>query len=204
MSQPTTFAPIITTPLPERITIPTRDAPRASLLVHVDPVEHGRRQAAGLGAVTDAAALDVMLELPVGMPVALIGMSSTPRHFVNRIPVGAATISGARVTRHAVRPLTVLMATVYGNCSETSLMYAERFTPFCTRRILTTIRPVMPDTLIEIGFYGIGVTYQAPDGTEETLVEAKPWVPKRHTPTGWRFVELAYKTVLEQYVDPAV
>ncbi|MET9657564.1 hypothetical protein [Streptomyces sp. NPDC006510] len=55
-----------------------------------------------------------------------------------------------------------------------------------------------PKQLLDFGFYGIGVVLQHPDGDLETLVEPRPWHPKRHTPDAWWFEERAYEQFLKQ------
>jgi hypothetical protein len=164
----------------------------ASLLVAVDPVEDARRRAAGLGAVTDMAALTLLLTLPEGFPVPVASLSARDRRTLRRVPAGVVEVSGGEVVRLAVKPLRAVLATVSGTCSETALGKASSFAPFCARRVLTRVRPVMPETLIEFDFYGVGITHRAADGSEETLVEPRPWRPMRHTPASWRFVEEAY------------
>ncbi|WP_329595568.1 hypothetical protein OG298_44490 (plasmid) [Streptomyces sp. NBC_01005] len=52
--------------------------------------------------------------------------------------------------------------------------------------------------MLDCGFYGIGVVLQHPDGDLETLVEPRPWRPKRHTPDAWWFEERAYEQFLKQ------
>ena len=54
----------------------------------------------------------------------------------------------------------------------------------------------MPETLIEYGFWGVGL-YLERDGELETLVEPTTWRPKRHTAAGWRFAEEAYGAYLK-------
>jgi hypothetical protein len=171
----------------------------ASLLVAVDPVEDARRRTAGLGAVTDMAALELLLTLPEGFPVPVASLPDRDRRALKRLPAGVVEASGGEVVRLAVKPLRAVLATVRGTCSETALGKASSFAPFCARRVLTRVRPEFPETLIEFGFYGVGVTYRAADGAEETLVEPRPWRPMRHTPAGWRFIEQAY----EQYRQEA-
>lgn len=167
----------------------------ASLLVAVDPVEDARRRTAGLGAVTDMVALTLLLALPAGFPVPVASLSVRDRRALRRLPAGAVEVSGGEVVRLAVKPLRAVLATVTGTCSQTALGKASSFAPFCARRVLTRVRPTMPETLIEFDFYGVGITHRASDGSEETLVEPRPWRPMRHTPAGWRFIEQAY----EQY-----
>lgn len=170
----------------------------ASLLVSVDPVEDARRREAGLGAVTDMDALTLLLSLPEGFPVPMASLPVRDRRALRRLPTGVVDVCDGDVVRLAVKPLRAILATVSGTCSETALGKASNFAPFCARRVLTRVRPTMPETLIEFDFYGVGITYRAADSTEETLVEPRPWRPMRHTPAGWRFIEQAYAQWLKE------
>jgi hypothetical protein len=166
--------------------------------VAVDSVEDARRRAAGLGAVTDWTVLTLLLTLPEGFPVPVASLSDRDRRALRRVPAGVVEVSGGEAVRMAVKPLRAVLATVSGTCSETALGKASSFAPFCARRVLTRVRPTMPETFIEFDFWGVGITHRTPDGTEETLVEPRPWRPLRHTPAGWRFIEQAYEQYRKQ------
>jgi hypothetical protein len=177
------------------VTLPAPGRSRAVLTVEIDPVEHARRRAAGLGAVTDMAVLAFLFALPEGLPVPLASLPEPVNRTVRRMPAGVVSVTGEQVVRHAVRPCRVQLATVHGSCSATDMEQAGSFAPFCARRVVTAVRPQFPETLIEYDFWGVGITLESPDG-EETLVEPRRWMPKRHTPAGWRFVETVYAKYL--------
>jgi hypothetical protein len=185
----------------------TRNAPAyariwsGSVLLQVDHAEHARRQAAGLGALTNLGTLDLLMTLPEGMAVPVATLSDSQRRALRRLPAGTVTTADQQVTRLAVRPVRAVLATVRGRCSRTSLERASKFAPFCSRRVLTRVRPDL-ETLIEYDFYGVGVTYQHADGAEESLSSPRPWVPQRHTPAGWWFAERAYDMWLREAPGP--
>lgn len=177
----------------------------AELTLDIDRAEHDRRRAAGIGVVTGHGfgGLDHLMALPHGLPVPLDALTKPQRAYVRRAPAGICTITDGQVTRHAVRPCRVTMATVrYDTTYRMALESASRFAPFCARRVV--VKRLDKDAfrrisiLAEFDFYGIGIVLEHPDGTEETVVEPRPWRPMRHTPAGWWFAERAYAQYLAQ------
>ena len=175
----------------------------AELTLDIDQAEHERRAAAGIGVVTGHGfgGLDVLMALPHGLPVPLADLTPYQRKYVRRAPAGICTAADGQVTRHAVRPCRVTMATVrYDTTYRMALNSASRFAPFCSRQVIVkrldkdAFRRI--NTLAEFDFYGIGIVLEHADGTEETVVEPRPWRPMRHTPAGWWFAERAYAQYL--------
>lgn len=166
------------------------------LHIALDPAEHARRTGAGLGGIYSYGQLDLLLGLPVGMPVPVASLDARDRRTLKRLPAGAVTVTSGMVTRHAVRPCKVMLATVRGTVTQATMTRAGRFAPFCSRTIITPTRP-RADKLFEADFYGIGVVLEH-DGQQETLVEPRPWRLMRHTCSGWAFVERAYELALKE------
>lgn len=169
----------------------------ATLRLDIDPAEHQRRQEAGIRLATGHGfgGLDVLMALPHGWPVPVTELTDHQRAYVHRAPAGICTVTDGQVTRHATRPCRVALATVRAkSASQLALDSASRFAPFCARQVVITQAPSlrMSERLLEFGFYGIGVTLEHADGELETLVEPRPWRPKRHTPAAWWFAETAY------------
>lgn len=172
----------------------------ATLHLAIDPAEHQRRQAAGIGPITGHGfgGLDHLMALPAGLPVPVDSLTEAQRAYVLRAPAVICTIHDGQVTRHAIRPCRVTLATVRSaTACKTALESAGRFAPFCARAVVITRRPRMVETLTEFDFWGIGAVLEHADGTTETLVEPAPWRPMRHTPAGWWFAERAYTAYLE-------
>jgi hypothetical protein len=92
----------------------------------------------------------------------------------------------------------VILARVEGAPTRRDLGRASGFAPFCARTLVIPRLPHRAGFLTEADFWGIGITHRASDGSEETLVEPRPWRPMRHTPAGWRFVEQAYAEYLKK------
>ena len=175
----------------------------ATLHLDINAEEHERRQAAGLGAIHRIGLLHALLTLPAGMPVQEAQLALRDRAHVRRAPAGIVDRAHGMVTRQAVRPCRITLATVRtATCSKTALESAGRFAPMCARAVIARIRPAMPETLIEFDFWGVGIYLEHPDGVLETLVEPAPWVPKRHTPAGWSFTEQAYAAYLTRTATP--
>ncbi|MGW3563572.1 hypothetical protein ACWDSL_06665 [Streptomyces sp. NPDC000941] len=173
----------------------------ATIHLEIDHTEHQRRQADGIGPVTGYGfgGLSHLMALPEGIPVPLASLTKEQRTYVRRVPAAICTIHNGQVTRHAIRPCRVVMATVRAKSASTlALNSASRFTPFCARQVIIrrlTVRYQQRE--FDFDFYGIGLLLEHDDGTLETLVEPRPWRPKRHTPAGWWFAERAYTAYLE-------
>lgn len=176
----------------------TVQAPRgygaATLSVRVDLVEHERRQNASLGSINSPAVLDLLMQLPVGLPVPVGVLQDRDRRFLCRLQPGIVERAGGEVTRLAVKPVMVELATVVGRVNQRTIGLASGFAPFCSRAIVTTARP-SGARLAEADFWGIGVVLEC-DGVRETLVEPEPWRPMRHTVPGWLFTEQVYRAIL--------
>lgn len=166
------------------------------LHVALDSAEHARRTAVGLGGICSYGQLDLLLGLPVGMPVPVAALDAGDRRTLKRLPAGAVTVTSGMVARHAVRPCRVVLATVRGTVTQATMTQAGRFAPFCPRTIITPTRP-RGNLLFEADFYGIGVVLDQ-GGRQETLVEPRPWRLMRHTCSGWAFVERAYGLALKE------
>ncbi|MFJ1992987.1 hypothetical protein [Streptomyces asiaticus] len=176
----------------------------ATLHLAIDPAEHQRRQAAGIGPVTGHGfgGLDHLMAIPAGMPVPVAELTREQQKYVRRAPAAIVTVDDGQVIRHAVRPCRVVMATVRFNTTyKMALDSASRFAPFCARQVIVKRLPkdafARINDLAEFDFYGIGIILEHSDGTQETVVEPRPWVPKRHTPAGWWFAERSYAAYLE-------
>lgn len=178
----------------------------ATLHLAIDEAEHQRRQAAGIGPVTGYGfgGLDHLMALPAGLPVPLLRLTPAQRLYVLRAPAGICTVEDDEVTRHAIRPCRVTLATVrFATACKTALESASRFAPFCARRVVIQRRTRWTETLAEFDFYGIGVSLEHSAGGLETLVDPAPWRPMRHTPAGWWFAERAYAAYLAHTAKPA-
>lgn len=170
----------------------------ATLHLTIDHAEHARRQAAGLGHIRDShcALLDTLMALPPGIPVDHDDLTERQQNEVRRAPAGILDLTLGIVTRHAIRPCRVNLATVHATCTRDSIGRATSYAPVCTRAVVTPTPPRRTYLLSEANYWGVGVCLDHGDGGVETLVEPEPWRPKRHTPAAWRFAEAAYASYL--------
>jgi hypothetical protein len=171
-----------------------RGYPAATLHLTIDPAEHARRQQAGLGHISDShcALLDTLMALPPGIPVPIDHLTERQQKDVHRAPAGILDLTLGLVTRHAIRPCRVNLATVHATCTRASIGRASSYAPVSARAIVTPTPPRRAYLLTEADFWGIGVLLDHGSGELETLVAPAPWQPKRHTPAAWRFAEKAY------------
>ena len=175
----------------------------AELALDIDPAEHERRRPFRQRHIDSPDVLDLLMALPVGEAVPYQNLTARQQDAVRRAPAGALDLGvpwadDHMVARLAVRPCRVTMATIRSaTACATALGSASRFAPFCTRQVIVRRRPKLPETLIEYGFWGVGLLLDHGDGDLETLVAPTPWRPMRHTVAGWRFAETAYAAHLD-------
>lgn len=181
-----------------------RGWPSATLHLTIDPAEHTRRQQAGLGHIRDShcALLDTLMTLPPGIPVPVDGLTERQQTDVRRAPAGILDLTLGLVTRHAIRPCRVTLATTHGTCTRDRIGRTSSYASVCARAIVTPSPPRRDYLLTEADYWGIGVLLDHGDGQLETLVAPAPWQPKRHTPAAWRFVEAAYASYLNHSPTP--
>jgi hypothetical protein len=163
----------------------------------VDPVEHARRERAGGGAVMSPDVLDLLLGLPVGLPVPVVGLTGRERGALRTAPRWAVQIVDDHAVRLAVSPVSVELALVAARAWRSGLNLAGRFAPFCTRAmVLGACPPDDQEMRLEADFYGVGVTV-AQDERVDVLVSPAPFQPLRPTAAGWRFLERVYEQHLQ-------
>ncbi|MEU1908409.1 hypothetical protein [Streptomyces hygroscopicus] len=195
----------MTIPLEHTVQVPSFSGySGATLHLAIDLAEHQRRQTVGIGPVTGHGfgGLDHLMTLPAGIPVPVDDLTEEQQKYVRRAPAAIVTVKDGQVTRHAIRPCHVVMATVrYNTTYKMALDSASRFAPFCARQVIVKRLPkdafARINDLAEFDFYGIGIILEKPDGSLETVVEPRLWRPMRHTAAGWWFAERAYAAYLE-------
>lgn len=158
--------------------------------------EAERRRQARAGSICSADVLDLLLALPLGMPVPASSLTHRECAALERAPASAVTIQDEEVTRHAVTPLAVELAVVAARSWRRGLEVAGRFAPFCARAM---VLPRLPRDLAELElearFYGVGVIVA--DGREaDVLIPPAPFRRGRWTAAGWRFLENVYQAAL--------
>ncbi len=173
---------------PSRATVRLFGVP-ASVTYRLDATEVERRRSAGLGSLARLDLLDVLMGLPVGLPVQRACLTEREQRLLRELPDGVVTEHDDQLVRRAVQPLTVHNAVVAARGWRTGLRKAGRFAPFCARSVRL---PQLPDDFEEVsvqaGFYGIGVLIGPPCRAEQ-LVAAQPYARHRHGPGHWWFAE---------------
>lgn len=138
------------------------------------------------------------MNLPVGETVLRSSLSPEMRPEIRRLPVGAAAVDRASVTRLAVRPLRVDLIVAHATTFRRGLNAASQFAPFSRRAMLLEKEPRnLDEKLFEADFYGVGVI--VPDGNDgvRMLLEPAQWRAIRHTTAGWCFAEEVYRKLYE-------
>lgn len=176
-----------------RRTLMTIMGSEALICYRFDDREHARRQIAGTGVIRSADVLELLLGLPIALPVPVAALTGRERAALKLVPPGAVARSDGHVTRHAVAPVAVELALVVARSWRTGLEVAGRFAPFCARAMVLRRRPAnLAEMQLQAGFYGVGVIVVDDLGTE-VLVGPVPFQRLRFTAAGWRFLEEVYR-----------
>jgi len=164
----------------------------------INLAEHRRRAAAGMGAVTNPALLDRLLDLPAAVPVTdpvlWAEMADQPRGILEREQYGAS------ITRRLESPLTIADVVVQAASGRElrAVQAASLFAGF-TRRWVAAAHGRVPDaTMLEAKLCGVGVV---DPGYRVLLAAEKPGALTRD---GWSWLleEKAYGRWLSR--QPAV
>jgi len=165
---------------------------RVTAYVIIDIVEHRRRQAAGMGAVTSPGLLDRLLDLPPAVPiidpVLWAEMADQPPGILER--------DNDSITRRLSSPLTITDVVVRAGARRElrAIQDASLFAGF-TRRWVATARDPMPEaTMLEAKMFGVGIV----DLAHRVLLPAEK--PVSLTVDGWSWLleEKAYRRWLTE------
>ncbi|MCY0933979.1 hypothetical protein [Streptomyces sp. H34-S4] len=154
-----------------------------------DVRERERRAAGGMPPLTRPDVLNLLMALPLDAPVPASSLSERERRVLRVSPKGAVVRGNGLVTRRASQPVHIDMAFVPGRSWESAMEKAERFTPFCSRTVVVDgVLRRKVDAVMRADFYGIGLLTVQGDRVE-VLVPPRPFVRRRHTVSGWKFLE---------------
>jgi hypothetical protein len=166
----------------------------ADALVVIDVDEHRRRQASGLGAVTDLALLDSLTGLPHQLPVAEAALGPRDRRRLVWAPAGAVDRDDAGLVRRMVPAADVRLVIVGAG------PWAA-FAKFAPATITLTREPDA-EQLLQASFYGIGISSA---GSLQGQVFLEPVAPApSFSPSRWLFREQAYRAWLTTGSDHSV
>ncbi len=167
---------------------------RVTAYALLNAAEHGRRRSAGLGAVTDPALLDRLMDLPLALPVADPAIWAEMQ---DQVPgVVDRDEDSATVTRLLEPPLTIddVAMTATAGRELRAVQDASLFAGF-TRRWVTAARDRVPDSVVlEAKLCGVGIL----DRCGQVLLAAES--PASLTVDGWTWLlqEKTYRRWLNQ------
>lgn len=167
----------------------------ATIVYRPNRDEQNRRRQAGLTAVTRLDQLDLMMQLPAGIPVPETSLSTVERRLIQRLPDGCVEHTDAGVVRLLARPLAVKLVIVTCPSWLAGLKRAGRFAPYCNRVLAMPGEPRdIHQAAVEADFWGIGLVVNT--AHEPRLVVAPElFVQRRHTPAGWSFLEDIHRQI---------
>jgi hypothetical protein len=164
-----------------------------------DAVEWARRARGDIDAVTDLGILDVLMNLPGGMPVPVACLPRADYRVLRQAPNGVVQYQADMVVRDLIPVLTPVLAVVPARTWAQGAGTASRFAVYCPRMVLLP-RPPNEEalTLSEASLYGIGVAVSSGADPARVLVEPEvsgTWQP---SVAGWGFSEKIYAQVRER------
>lgn len=170
----------------------------AVVAFELDTHESTRRERAGVGAITDVDVLDLLLDLPYGVPVRIAALGRRGRRALAKAPAGCVEVVSGSVIRRSRPPLTPSLAIITGCRSfRHGLERAGRFAPFCPKAILLDRRPKDVTTFcMEADFYGVGLIVVSGASNVEVLVPPEPRRSGRLVSRTWWFAEEVYRVHL--------
>ncbi|MGW5454717.1 hypothetical protein [Nocardia sp. NPDC003979] len=158
-----------------------------------DVQEIERRRRLRLGAVTRLDLLDVVMNLPVGLPISVGDLTSRERRIIGQAPAGVVEVEGGYYVRRARAPISARLAVVASRTWQEGLRSAGRFAPFCSRAMLLRSIPTdLAEAQLQASFFGIGICVSDASGLR-TLVEPQLYVRQRHSCGQWLFAEKLYE-----------
>ncbi|MFE1961992.1 hypothetical protein [Streptomyces sp. NPDC059479] len=162
---------------------------KAVVAYRYDARERERRAAVGMPPLTRPDSLNLLMALPLGEPVPARSLSERERRALKSLPKGAVVCRDGLITRQAVQPVHIEMVFVPGRSWESAMERAERFTPFTARTVLVDgVLQRKDDAVMRADFYGIGL-FVVQGEAVEVVVPPRPFVRRRHTVAGWKFLE---------------
>lgn len=174
----------------------------AVLAFRPDDAEWHRRGQVGLGALDSSDHLDVLLSLPIGLPVPVVELSPRERRQLAKLPAGAVAICSGDVVRLAVSPLRVELAIVPARGWVKGLELAGRFAPFAARVMWLPRLPEAQDDMRMLARrYGVGVVVGEPDRAQVAVAPA-PFVRRRFSAAGWLFTERVFERAARHWLPP--
>lgn len=170
---------------------------RVWLAGRLDSEERQRRQRCGLGAIRELDLLDVLMDIPAGLPIPIGALRPVARRALERAPAGALDFDGDTVVRRAVPVVRPLLAVVTADQWQDGLVRASRFASYCPRMVLLPDIPDDPNVATDLAArYGIGLAVRGTPAPE-VLVEPLALTDWQPTPAWWWFSE----TVLHHLDD---
>lgn len=176
---------------------------RGDAFVRIDEAEHQRRRQTGLGAITQLWMLDALMNLPLGQPVSVDGLTESEQWVLDRLPAGAAQRDGRWITR-VCRPVSEIAAVVMWSPQWQGVL--SRIAPFTRVAQRMIVLEQVPSDFEQLAwqarYQGTGVWAATANGATE-LVRAEPVQHRYFKPARWQVYESAYRAWLMTQPGPA-
>ena len=162
-----------------------------SVTVHAG--ELARRRGEKLDCLRRLDVVDVLLNLPVAVPVSLDSLSARERRTLARLPHRVVSRCGSSVVRRAVPPVRIEHVVVPARAFRRGLEDASAFSTYCPRSTALAASVKLDEfELAEANYYGVGI-YQYQGEALVKLLAPEPMPMWGETPASWVFSETLYE-----------
>ncbi len=162
-------------------------------VARIDRAEVQRRQAVGLGAVTDHELSQVLAQLPLDWPVPCADLDPVTLRILAAAPAGIVELTATSVTRRWRPALTVTGVLLTSRDWQAGLRNVSLFAPDAPRGVLLTRPPHNVEAVTNRAREReIGVISADPVETWRMLVEPRHEPAYAPGPRHWRFLETTY------------
>ncbi len=164
---------------------------RADAVVLIDSFESDRRLEGGMGPVLSLPLLDVLIGMPLDVPLRSKDLSEREVRVLTSAPAGCVRVDGTTTARTLRVPATVAAVMVRGTGWRAAMRRTAAFSAFSQRIVLLTREP-KPAEVFEAQFVGVGIWVETSGGVVSEHLAPEVFVPKYVKAAGWRFAENAY------------
>jgi hypothetical protein len=162
-------------------------------VARVDRAEVQRRQAVGLGAITDHELTQVLAQLPLDWPIPCVELDPVTLRTLAGAPEGIVELTARSVTRRWRPALTVTGVLLTSRDWQAALRNVSLFAPDAPRGVILTSPPRNLEPVVSRAReLDIGVIAADLSGTWRTLAEPRHDPAYAPGPRHWRFLETTY------------
>jgi hypothetical protein len=180
----------------------------ATVAVELHSVELNRRSASATPRLRSLDMLNLLLEMPLGVPVPVDLDDSYRRNLLrraNRLNVVSLLTGDGRPEAKRIADVPLRIVHVQVRCERgwrRALDATSRFAPYGSRELILSREPRDRELLaLEASYLGIGVSVGRPEGPVTNLVPCAPFERERFTGAAWLMAERLLEALLRAPVE---